>query len=250
VSSTGRGSEREPEDRYFTRYPLALAICERLRDDGVITNPDVMMEPSAGAGAFVSAMAEVWSPRLLYRNDLDASLILPEHELRAIGALGDNGRLISLESDFGSIPPDGSSVAPVNAMIGNCPYSLAEEHVRKGISLLAPAGALVFLLPVNFLAGIKRVGGLYQEHPHEYMYVLDKRPQFVDGYRINNKGKRVKKGTDSNEYAAFVWRKERPEFEPVVRWLQWSKYLERFANKVARIEKTQKEEGQSDDESE
>jgi hypothetical protein len=33
-----------------------------------------------------------------------------------------------------------------------------------------------------------------------------------------------------------VWRKERPEFEPVIRWLQWSKYLDRFANKVARID--------------
>ena len=47
----------------------------------------------------------------------------------------------------------------------------------------------------------------------------------------------MKKGTDSNEYAMFVFRKERPEFEPVVRWIQWSKYLTRFKNKVERIEK-------------
>jgi hypothetical protein len=249
MSSTGRGSEREEDDRYYTRYPVALAICERLKADGVIESPSVMMEPSAGAGAFVSAMAEVWAPRTLYRNDLDASLILPEHEERArfciesahMGRHASDGKLISLEGDFLAI--DKQNVPGITAMVGNPPYSFAEQHVRHGLALLTPGGVLAFLLPLNFLASIRRVGGLYQEHPPEYVYTLDKRPKFVDGYRINKHGKRVKKGTDSNEYGVFVFRKERPEFEPVIRWIRWGAYLSRFENAVGRIERRAKEEG-------
>jgi len=242
MSSTGRGSEREPEDQYFTRYPLALAICEKLKADGVITSPSVMMEPSAGAGAFVSAMAQTWEPRTLYANDMDCTLMLPEHWERARlrieaahpGRTLPDGRLIALEGDFSDL--ETSTVPGIQAVVGNPPYKHAEAHIRLAISLLAPGGAVAFLLPVNFLSGIKRVGSLYQLHPPEYVYVLDKRPQFMEGYRINKHGKCVKKGTDSNEYGMFVWRKERPEFEPVIRWLQWSKYLLRFKNKVERIE--------------
>ena len=253
MSSTGRGSEREENDVYLTRYPLALAICEKLKADGVIVAPSVMMEPSAGGGSFVSAMAEVWAPRTLYCNDLNSGLILPEHEDRArfcierahLGRHESHGKLISLEGDFLQI--EQRNVPGIQAIVGNPPFTFAEQHVRHAISLLAPGGALAFLLPVNFLSGIKRVGGLYREHPPEYVYVIDKRPQFVDGYRINKHGKRVKKGTDSNEYGVFVWRKERPEFEPVIRWLQWSKYLQRFKNKVERIEITGTQEVDEDD---
>lgn len=230
MSSTGRGSEREPEDQYFTRYPLALAICEKLREDGVVSSPNTILEPSAGAGSFVSAAAEVWKPRRMCWNDLDTGLILQEHHQRACE---NSDEMIRLNQDFLTLH---GGHGHFDLAVGNPPYKHSEAHVRHAISLLAPGGVLAFLLPVNFLAGIKRVGALYQGHPPEYVYVLDKRPQFVDGYRINKHGKRVKKGTDSNEYGVFVWRKERPEFEPVVRWLQWSKYLQRFKNVVARVE--------------
>ena len=111
MSSTGRGSEREQDDTYFTRYPVALAACERLKADGVIVSPQTMMEPSAGAGAFVSAMAEVWAPRTLYRVDLRESLIVPQHEDRARffieqdhpGRPAPDGSLISIEADFTNV---------------------------------------------------------------------------------------------------------------------------------------------------
>lgn len=228
MSSTGRGSEREEDEKYFTRYPLALAICERLKADGVITAPDVMMEPSAGAGAFVSAMAEVWAPDVLYANDIDTSLLLEEHVVRAQRT----SRVVTSESDFGAL----AGTLPVDGLIGNPPFSLAEQHIRIGLEMLTDGGALAFLLRVNFLAGIERCAGLWTEHPPEYVYLLDKRPSFKEGYRINKKGKRVKVTTDSAEYAVLVFRKGRPEFEPVVRWIQWSKYLARFRNKVERIE--------------
>lgn len=237
MSSTGRGSARKKNDQYFTRYPVALAICERLKADGVIPHrPHRMMEPSAGAGAFVSAMAETFAPRLLFRNDLSPSLMLEEHEQRAQAAIAQAwpgrraGRLISTEVDFLSATKQ--QFRGIEAIIGNPPYFAAEAHVLRALQLLADDGVLAYLLPLNFLAGIGRTAGLWTDHPPEYVYTLDKRPQFLDGYRVNKKGKRVKKGTDSNEYGVFVWRKTRSEFETVVRWLKWSHYLTRFQNKV------------------
>jgi len=233
MSSTGRGSEREEEDQYFTRYPVALGICEALKGYG-FEAPRRILEPSAGTGAFVSAAAEVWQPDTLLWNDINTSLILPEHLSRASGLGG--GRLISLESDFLLMP----SQADCDLVIGNPPYSDAEAHVRKAITMIHDEGAVAFLLRVNFLAGIARTAGLWAEHPPDFVCPLDKRPQFVDGYRINKKGKKVKKGTDSCEYAVFIWRKERPECEPAIRWIQWSKYLKKLENKVARVEVTPK----------
>ena len=232
MSSTNRGAEREEEDRYFTRYPVALGICEALNGYGIAAAGKIL-EPSAGAGAFVSAAAEVWQPTTLVWNDINTKLILPEHEERARGF---TENLVSLESDFLLMPATGD----YDLVVGNPPYSEAEKHVRKALTMIHEDGIVAFLLRVNFLAGIERTAGLWAEHPHEFMGVLDKRPKFVDGYRINKHNKKVKKGTDSCEYAVFVWRKERPEYEPVTRWIQWSKYEKRFKNTVARIEVTAK----------
>ncbi len=232
MSSTNRGGEREEEDKYFTRYPVALGICEALKGYG-IEAPRKILEPSAGTGAFVSCAAEVWRPETLIYNDIDTSLMLTEHLLRA----GQHAHfIVAQESDFLLMPEAGD----YDLVIGNPPYSEAEKHVRKALTMIREDGVVAFLLRVNFLAGIERTAGLWAEHPHEFMGVLDKRPKFVDGWRINKHNKKVKKGTDSCEYAVFVWRKERPEYEPVTRWIQWSKYEKRFKNAVARIEVTAK----------
>ncbi len=232
MSSTNRGAEREEEDQYFSRYPCALGICEALKSYG-IEAPEKILEPSAGTGAFVSAAAEVWHPETIIYNDINTDLMQTDHLLWA----GKHAHfVVAQQSDFLLMPARGDC----DLVVGNPPYSEAEKHIRKALTMIHDDGVVAFLLRVNFLAGIVRTAGLWAEHPHEFMGVLDKRPQFVDGYRINNTGKRVKKGTDSCEYAVFVWRKERPEYEPVTRWIQWSKYLKRFKNTVARIEVTAK----------
>jgi len=232
MSSTGRGTEREEDEQYFTRYPVALGICEALHGYGIAAAGKIL-EPSAGTGAFVSAAAEVWRPETIVYNDINTDLMLRDHLLRA----GSHAQFtIAQQSDFLLMPSTGD----YDLVVGNPPYSEAEKHIRKALTMIHEDGFVAFLLRVNFLAGIERTAGLWAEHPHEFMGVLDKRPKFVDGYRINKKGKRVKKGTDSCEYAVFVWRKERPEYEPVTRWIQWSKYEKRFKNTVARIEVTAK----------
>lgn len=80
-------------------------------------------------------------------------------------------------------------------VVGNPPYSLAEEFIRHSFELLHPGGQVIFLLRLAFLGGQKRAKHLWSEFPPERVLVLPKRPSF------SGNGK-----TDQIEYAAFYWR--------------------------------------------
>lgn len=236
MSATGRGSEREENDEYFTRYPVALAICEQLRADWFsIRNPRLILEPSAGRGAFVGAAAEILQPSFLHWNDRNTALMLREHRKRAVQNVGKNSSVTTSKRDYLTLTPERIGGRP-DLIIGNPPYTFAEEHVRKSIELLADDGILAFLLRLNFLAGIERGGDLYQKYKPSVIYVLDKRPTFKTGYRVDKNGKRVKVTTDSCEYGVFVWKKSVLDLPPLVKWIRWSHYLTRFKNDPARIE--------------
>lgn len=223
MSSTNRGSKRQSDDRYFTRYPCARAIVEQLVIDGIF-DPDAksFLEPSCGKGAFVGAMRDVLGPeKIIDAVDLvDQLLPCYSHELSTVAW-----------TDFLTF----RSAYAYDGIIGNPPYSNAEAHVRHALTLLKDEkSALVMLLRVNFLAGIERQGAFYRDHQPEYVYVLDKRPPFLDkedaplrshgddGHRLH------KNDTDSCEYGVFVWRKQRSEFEPTLRFLNWSSYLPKY----------------------
>jgi len=74
----------------------------------------------------------------------------------------------------------------------NPPYSLAEEFVRKSLSILHPTGVAVFLLRVGFAGSIKRMR-LFRERPPIEIGEFVRRFSF-DG-----------KGTDYTDYCLFYW---------------------------------------------
>jgi len=62
----------------------------------------------------------------------------------------------------------------------NGPYGdLSEVWVRESLSLLAPSGVLILLLPLRFLESVRRRDGLWAEHPPASVHVLGRRPSFV-----------------------------------------------------------------------
>ncbi|APU00734.1 hypothetical protein [Aeromonas phage Asp37] len=82
-----------------------------------------------------------------------------------------------------------------DVIITNPPFSLSEPFLTKCKSLLAPGGTLIFLQRVNWLGSKKRVRfwqgvGMPQKTP-----ILVPRPKFD----------KSKKGTDSCEYAWYIW---------------------------------------------
>ena len=86
-----------------------------------------------------------------------------------------------------------SPQAPVDLVIGNPPYKIAEKMVRAALGMIKPGGELIFLLPINFAAS-KRRYKLYKEYPLFRLVVCSDRPSFTGD------GK-----TDSRDYGFFHW---------------------------------------------
>lgn len=83
---------------------------------------------------------------------------------------------------------------PFDVLITNPPYSLAQEFVEHAWEIASPGAKLILLLRVNFFGGQKRSKWLKNFMPIE-CHVTPRRPKFTG------------KGTDSTEYARFVWQK-------------------------------------------
>ncbi len=75
-------------------------------------------------------------------------------------------------------------------IVGNPPYAVAEEHVRKAIGV---APRVAFLLRLAFLESLERIP-FWKEHPCRTVWVLSKRPSFTGGG-----------STDSCPYGFFFW---------------------------------------------
>jgi hypothetical protein len=127
----------------------------------------VLMEPAVGTGAIVAAIGDGFGPWLAYD-------IRPE--------------VVSIPHDFLEM----TSTSPqVTAVITNPPYCLAEEFVRHSRKQ-CPCADLVFLLRIAFLASAGRLP-LWRDLGTPDIYVLPNRPSFTGN------------GTDSADYAWFVW---------------------------------------------
>lgn len=71
----------------------------------------------------------------------------------------------------------------------NPPFSIAQEFIEKALGM---APTVIMLLRINFLSSLKRQP-FWLMYPPDGMIVLSKRPSFTGT------------GTDSQEYAWFVW---------------------------------------------
>jgi SAM-dependent methyltransferase len=98
-------------------------------------------------------------------------------------------------------------------IMGNPPYSLAEEFIRRSHDILMPSGHCFFLLRLAFLESKKRHFGLFTDYPPKRVYVLSRRPSFFttkDGSRT----------VDALAYAMFLWQKGW-EGKTELDWLYW-----------------------------
>lgn len=170
MSSTGRRDARLPGDAYYTPRALADAIVSALLRDGHLARGLAVIEPSRGSGTFVRALESAGC--VVTGVDIDPE-VFPD-----------------VCADFVTLDP--SRYAP-DAIVGNPPFSLAEEHTRHALKLVSRQGGVVaFLLRLAFLEGKARAA-FWRDHPAAHVYVLSERPSFTGG------------GTDSAAYGVFVW---------------------------------------------
>jgi hypothetical protein len=180
-----RGAQRIENDAYYTDPADAAILAAAVAD--VIRVSRVVVESSVGGGTWFDACAPFLPPDVVrYAVDLDP---------RARGL-----QRPDVIPHVGSFL-DWAPCEPVDLVIGNPPYTLADEFVRHSHRLLMPGGSVVFLLRFAYPQGRKRIGFL-REFPIKRPWCLAWRTEHVrpDGRRI---------GKNRNPYAMglFWWRK-------------------------------------------
>jgi len=174
MSSTNRNSgERVEHDFYPTPKWCVARLMEKL---DFWTGDNVWLEPCAGNGAIIKAIKE------LYPADDETWKIVelqPEFE-QELKTLSENVVI----GDYLTTDP-----GKVDVIITNPPFSLAFEIIKKALE--SKPRVVCMLLRLNFLGSKERSSFMRENTPD--VYVLPNRPSFTG------------KGTDSIEYAWFVW---------------------------------------------
>ncbi len=173
LSSTNRGGKRTPSDFYPTpRW------CVRRLLEGAELPGGRWLEPCVGHGAVVAATAGARSD--VHWTGVDVQPEFADH----VAGLG-----VPVDfhvSDFISWKP--SAEREFDVVITNPPYSIAQGVIERSFEL---APVVVMLLRLNYLASGGRAAFMRQYPPD--VFVLPNRPSFSG------------RGTDSIEYAWFVW---------------------------------------------
>lgn len=186
MSSTKRGGQRNESDWYAT----PPWVTHRLFDEGALGEGQVLpggrwLEPCAGDGELIRAVN-------VKRPDIVWSANEIREEMRAV-LLPHAPGIVSI-GDFTEMHPETwDGALPFDVSITNPPFSLAMPIIRKSLTV---AKTTVMLLRLNFWGSQDRQPFLMENPPDTF--VLPNRPVFS----LNKFGK---PGTDSPEYAWFIW---------------------------------------------
>lgn len=190
MSSTNRtnASERHVSDYYVTpQQDITLFFSEWLEDLeedflSVKHNLDnlIWLDPCAGGDE---------------KNEMSYPAVI----IKAIGTPKENVKTIDIREDSRAEKKGNflemNFTEEYDIVITNPPFNLAQEIIEKSLSVTQEGGYVIMLLRLNFL-GSKARKPFWEKYPPKYIYVHHKRISFKeDG------------GTDSIEYAHFVWQK-------------------------------------------
>lgn len=223
---------RHAADLYPTQNRLALTILQYVKGSKLLaTEAPTILEPGAGGGIWGKAARFLWPDSYIvgvelrnalnpYHTDCDPTLpmnhpdfmpptlftvskmlTMPDYNIWCTGSFFDPGmELIRVTGGY-------------DFVMGNPAFDKAEEYVHQAMSLLAPGGLLVYLLPLNFLAGQKRAKQLWPNTPIYKHLTLSRRPSFL-GIEDSTK-------TDAREYSVYIFRKGDTHRGYTGDWLLW-----------------------------
>ena len=193
MSKTKRPKRDGELDQYFTRDDVARACVKMLP----IRPGEAVLEPHAGGGAFLRALAPLNVQ--LYAYDLDLSC----RDKWGVAVEG------TWQGNFLDDELDGDDYV-FDWIVGNPPYNEAEAHVRRALQL---APNVAFLLRAGLMTPLKREA-LRREFPVDEFHLLAPRPPFGDTMSV-----------DGTEYALHVWRQEwrrrHPNHERTFSIIEW-----------------------------
>ena len=164
MSSTKRGTIREVNDHYDTpAYTIRSLLSHHSIEYPVL-------EPCAGN----LAIADMLKTDMVYTNDINPD-----------SPAATNLDYLQFNENWYNL---------YLTIITNPPFNLALDIIKKALQDVVDGGEVIMLLRLNFLGSQKR-HEFWQEYPPKIIYVLSKRPKFINGK------------SDSIEYGWFVWQK-------------------------------------------
>ena len=158
-------------------YATPISVIENLFNHYELKEGNVL-EPSSGNGNFIKVIKEK------YDNNITA-IEIREEEQNNLNKYADE----VIIGDFLKWQPN----KKYKTIIANSPYSLALEFLEKCFEIADKDTEIVMLLRTAFLESQKRYE-FWQQHPVNKLYVLSKRPSFLQN------GK-----SDATSYSWFVW---------------------------------------------
>lgn len=188
----GNPKNNRVENDFYATNPLAVRMLlskENFKGS--------FLEPCVGQGHIANIIKEYYPSECVYCSDLV-----------------DRGYENTLVADFVTYDFKQEGIK-INNIITNPPFSLAQEFLEKGMSIIDDDGKIAMFLKIQFLEGVKRES-MYNKYPPKYIYVFRKRmATFNNGEALDSNGK---KWATTMCHAWFVWKKGF-KGEPIVRWL-------------------------------
>ena len=198
MSSTNRSNKRDGHrDDYYVTPPWCVREFLRFWDDScqmmnyfqTMDRPPVILDPCAGGDQ---------------TNPMTYPMVLQEWGLHPIS--------MDIRMDSPCMFPGTNFLTEdltglkADMVITNPPYNLAVDIINKSMEVVRPMGWVVMLLRLNFL-GSQRRGRWYKNQMPHSVFTHSKRPGFYPDNWRELMPHLDKKGTDSCEYAHFVWQK-------------------------------------------
>lgn len=185
MSSTNRGTDRNKFDYYVTPQKDIVNFLEAFkRNHNDLENIKNVLDPSAG-GDQNNEMSYPEAIKKVYFNWNVETL-----DIRTDSRAKHKG-IDYLKRNISEILPDYKP----DIIFTNPPFNLAMDFIKKALNEVRTDGYVIMLLRLNFLGSKDRNKWLKSNMPHE-IYVHSKRMSFTKNG-----------GTDSIEYAHFVWKK-------------------------------------------
>jgi len=162
-----------------------------------------VLEPGCHDGPWLKAFNEHWHGKApLYLTGVDTA---PKPKDFA-NKIAEYERL-----DYTNLTDEDKELLKSEVILGNPPFSLAEQFLRTSIELLTSDGRLGLLLQSGFLGSRERVS-LFQAFKPWEIFMLSPRPGFIRPGQKN--------GTDAREYVFVTWRKWNPAITQF-HWFDW-----------------------------
>jgi len=215
LSTTKPKNPREDRDLYRTRPNLAEPLTQVVVDmvkkihlgSGLLCNqkdPIYVLEPGCYDGPFLKAFNKAWDGR--------APLCLTGVDIIDEPEDFDSENAEYEKLDYLALTENDKSFLKSTVILGNPPFSLAEEFVRTSMELVDKDGVVAMLLQSGFLGAIRRREFFKQFTPWE-INMLVPRAGFVREGKSN--------GTDMREYILALWRPWNPPGATQFKWLDW-----------------------------